>query len=145
MKPIGARKAAARAKSGDLGARLELTIGWIGAVARGKERLTAMQIITMGFVGALLAVGGAGLYKFLAPKSVRISTNDAAMLKGVFLSGQPWLVECTTGQPSDIMYKAESKLKAPLFPALLDCNAKLPSGKSTIERFGLDRPCVWQC
>jgi len=69
MKTIGARKAAARAKSGDLGARLELTIGWIGAVARGKERLTAMQIITMGFVGALLAVGGAGLYKFLAPRS----------------------------------------------------------------------------
>lgn len=140
LKPVSARKVAARAKSGDVGAKVEVFFTWVGAVVSGKERLSAMQMLGLGVIGALLAVAGAGAYVYLAPTSVRLSTDDAATLKGVFLSGQPWLVECTAGSPSDVMYKAEAKLKAPLRPALLDCDRKLPSGKTTVERFGLKPP-----
>lgn len=108
--------------------------------AKGGEKLTGTQMVVIGVVGALLAACGTGVYILRKSKSIRLSVDDTAALKGVFLSGQPWLVECTTGSPSDAMYKAESKLKAPLLPGLLDCDRKLPSGKTTVERFGLKAP-----
>lgn len=133
-------KAAARAKRGDLGAKLEVTLAWLGAVAAGKEKLSISHVLMLGLFGALTIVGSGGLYVYMASKSVRLSVDDAAALKSVFLSGQPWIVECTAGAPSDVLYKAESKLAAPVKTALLDCSKTLPSGKTTIERFKLKTP-----
>ena len=140
-KPAGvSSKAAARARSGDLGAKLEVTAAWLGAVASGKEKMSFTQLLMTGFIGALAIVAGGGVYMYMASKTIRLSVDDAAALKSVFLSGQPWLVECSSGGPSDVLYRAESKIKAPVKTALLDCSKKLPSGKSTIERFKLKTP-----
>jgi len=75
---------------------------------------------------------------------------DAAQLKEVFFSGEPWLVQC--GTKADIsaaivddgfgahavVEKAASGLPKEVKVGLLDCHKKLPSGKTTIERFKLD-------
>ena len=139
-KPPGVSKAARAAKNGDLGAKLELTLSWLGNVASGKESMSFVQLLIMGVVGALVIVGSGGLYMYMASQSVRLNVNDAAALKNVFLSGQPWLVECTAGGPSDVLYKAESKLKGKVQTAVLDCGATLPSGKTVIQRFKLKTP-----
>ena len=134
-------RAARAAKSGDLGARLELTLGWIGDVASGKQKLSAVQVVVAGVLGALAIVGGGAAYMHLKSKALVLTPSDTAGLKEVFFSGQPWLVECTSaGSPSSVMYAAESKLRDPVRPALLDCGAKLPSGKTTLERFKLKAP-----
>lgn len=133
-------KAAVRARQGDLGAKLELWVERLSALASGKEKLSFTHVLTLALVGALLIVTGGGVYTYMASRSVRLSVDDAAALKDVFLSGQPWLVECTAGSPSDVMYKAETRHAAPIKTALLDCGKKLPSGKTTIERFKLKTP-----
>ena len=75
---------------------------------------------------------------------------DAAQLKEVFFSGEPWLVQC--GTKADIsaaivddgfgahpvVEKAASGLPKEVKVGLLDCHKKLPSGKTTVERFKLD-------
>ena len=75
---------------------------------------------------------------------------DAAQLKEVFFSGDPWLVQC--GTKADIsaaivddgfgahpvVEKAASGLPKEVKVGLLDCHKKLPSGKTTVERFKLD-------
>jgi len=75
---------------------------------------------------------------------------DAAQLKEVFFSGEPWLVQC--GTKADIsaaivddgfgahavVERAASGLPKEVKVGLLDCHKKLPSGKTTVERFKLD-------
>lgn len=79
-----------------------------------------------------------------------LSATDAAQLKAVFFSGEPWLVQC--GTKADIssaivddgfgthtvVEKAVPGLPKELKVGLLDCYRKLPSGKTTVERFKLD-------
>ena len=139
-KPPGVSKAAQRARNGDLGAKLELTLTWLSNIVSGKEKVSFTQLLVLGVVGALVIVGAGGLYMYTASQSVRLSVNDEAAMKSVFMSGQPWLVECTTGGPSDVLYKAESKLKGKVQTAVLDCGAKLKSGKTVIQRFKLKTP-----
>jgi len=139
-KPKVARTAAARAKSGDVGARIELYFTWLGDVASGKERLTFAQLFSL--LSTMVAIGavGAGAYMLLRSKVVALSPNDTAALKRVFFTGEPWLVECTTsGAASPMVYSAESSLRS-VQMGTLDCGAQLPSGKTTYERFKLSQP-----
>jgi len=139
-KPKIARSTAARAKSGDVGARVELYFTWLSDIAQGKERLTFGQLFSL--VGTLVAVGavGAGAYMLLGSKVVALSPSDTAALKRVFFTGEPWLVECSTrGSASPMVYNAESSLRGVQI-GTLDCGALLPSGKTTYERFKLTKP-----
>ena len=75
---------------------------------------------------------------------------DAAQLKAVFFSGEPWLVQCGTKAEISaaivddgfgahaVVEKAASALPKDVKVGLLDCHKQLPSGKTTIERFKLD-------
>ena len=79
-----------------------------------------------------------------------LSATDPAQLKEVFFSGNPWLVQC--GTKADIsaaivdggfgahavVEKAVPQLPKDVKVGLLDCYRKLPSGKTTIDRFKLD-------
>ena len=79
-----------------------------------------------------------------------LSPTNATQLKAVFFSGDPWLVQC--GSTEDLAAAAVAKglsvhevveLALPkLSPiarvGLLDCTKRLPSGKSTRDRFKLD-------
>ena len=80
-----------------------------------------------------------------------LSISNATQLKTVFFSGDPWLVQC--GAAADLAAAASDpklavhevvELALPKLGAsvarvgLLDCTKRLPSGKSTIDRFRLD-------
>jgi len=139
-KPKVARTAAARAKSGDVGAQVEVFFSWASDVLSGRQRITFLQLLTvLGVMVGTVAVG-AGAYLLLKSKVVALSPSDTAALKQVFYTGEPWLVECTTDRSaSPMVYKAESSLKSVQI-GTLDCGALLPSGKTTYERFKLSRP-----
>ena len=81
-----------------------------------------------------------------------LSPTNATQLKAVFFSGDPWLIQCgskadlaaaTAGDVGlgahDVLEIAMPALaKLPAEVGLLDCEKKLPSGKSTLDRFKLD-------
>ena len=79
-----------------------------------------------------------------------LSPTNATQLKAVFFSGDPWLVQCgsktdlaaaatdATLGAHEVVELAMPKLSAVAKVGLLDCAKKLPSGKSTLDRFKLD-------
>ena len=89
---------------------------------------------------------------FSAPKKSLelLSPTNATQLKAVFFSGDPWLVQCgsktdlaaaatdATLGAHEVVELAMPKLSAVAKVGLLDCAKKLPSGKSTLDRFKLD-------
>jgi len=140
IKPKIARSAAARAKGGDVGAKVEVFFQWLSDVASGKERPTFMQLVSL--IGSLVAVAAVafGTYLLMRSKVVALSPSDTAALKQVFYTGEPWLVECTSGRSaSPMVYNAEASLRGVQI-GTLDCGATLPSGKTTYERFKLKEP-----
>ena len=107
-------------------------------VASGKATPAQYGIISAVVVAALAIAGG--IYYMLCSKVVALSPIDAAVLKEVFYSGEPWLVECTKEKKaSPVFYAAEGAL-SDLKLGTLDCAAVLPSGKTTYERFKLREP-----
>ena len=134
-KPKIAKTAAARAKSGDFGAKLEL---FFSSLAKGE--LTFLQAIVLGSIVIAAGAAGIGAYLLMRSHVVALSPNDTASLKSVFYSGEPWLVECTKGRKaSPMVYSAEGALKGVQI-GTLDCDATLPSGKTTFDRFKLRAP-----
>ena len=80
-----------------------------------------------------------------------LSPTNATQLKAVFFSGDPWLVQCASKTDlaaaaadaglgaHDVVELALPALgRVPTRVGLLDCAIKLPSGKSTLDRFKLD-------
>ena len=95
---------------------------------------------------AFLFIFGLGLsqfvlvvYTWFVPNYIKLSVDDPAKLKEVFFSGKPYLVLCNNGIDavhSTFEQVARSVSYSREFnTAILDCNAKLPSGKTTLERF----------
>lgn len=139
-KPKAARTAEARARSGDVTARVELFIGWLGAVASGKESLTFMQLL--GLLSSSVAVAAIGFSVYLLTRSgvLPLEASDTATLRRVFFSGEPWLVECTPrGRASPMVYEMEGSMRG-VAMGTLACDATLPSGQTTFERFKLKPP-----
>ena len=126
--------------------KVDNLVAWAGRVAKGKDLTTTDKAI----VGSLVAISVAYVVRgALAGRSSLpvLNASDPAMLKSVFFSGEPWLVECTSaGKPSPSVFEAEKALaEAPssdLKMGLLDCGAALPSGKTTLERFKLSPPAA---
>lgn len=134
-KPKIARTAAARAKSGDFGAQLEL---FFANMASGK--LTFMQTVVLVAITGVLAAGCVGAYLLMRSHVVVLSPSDTPTLKNVFYSGEPWLVQCTKGsKAAPMVYSAEGSLPGVRI-GLLDCDALLPSGKTTYDRFKIRPP-----
>ena len=80
----------------------------------------------------------------------KLSAANATQLKSVFFSGDPWLVQCVSKEDletfdidpklaaDEIVEKALAALPKEAQVGLLDCGKRLPSGKSTHDRFKLD-------
>ncbi len=131
-KPKAARTAAVRAQNGDLGAQLELI---------AKHGLSFTQCLVLGAVLAAIAGAGVGAWMVFGSKIKRLRPTDSAGLKAAFLSGEPWLVECTAdGRAGPALSAAETEVDKSIGLATLDCGAKLASGKSTYERFKVSVP-----
>ena len=76
-----------------------------------------------------------------------LSPTNATQLKAVFFSGDPWLVQCGSTEDlaaaavakglsvHEVVELALPKLSAIARVGLLDCTKRLPSGKSTRDRF----------
>tara|TARA_B100000513_G_scaffold118971_2_gene52303 strand:+ start:98 stop:1417 length:1320 start_codon:yes stop_codon:yes gene_type:complete len=144
-KPKAARSAAVRAKNGDLGARLELMGSWVQKVLRGDKSLTFGEMLLLPVIVAVIAALAMGLSVLLSSRVRTIKTTDSAALKHVFFSGEPWLVECLsnrsgTSSASSLMEEAAPKLGSGISAAVMNCDAMLPSGKTTLQRFKLTRP-----
>lgn len=110
---------------------------FITNVSSGKASAAEYSVLAALVVGAV-AIGG-GCYYVLRSHVSMLSAGDSLVLKEVFYSGEPWVVECTKGRPSPIMFDAEGSL-AGVKMGGLDCSAVLPSGKTTFERFKLREP-----
>jgi hypothetical protein len=82
----------------------------------------------------------------------RLEANDTTRLATAFFSGEPWLIYCEKQLSSESIQfakfrKASKRLRSVNF-GVLDCSAKLPSGKSTIGKFKLDgkkKPVLLLC
>lgn len=69
---------------------------------------------------------------------VTIRTEVASDLTDLFYGGEPFMVQCVsvTDTVNRVFIEAANDLSAAgVTPAALDCNAQLPSGKTTFERF----------
>lgn len=71
-----------------------------------------------------------------------IDATDETMLRRVFFSGEVWAVAC---ENSDNFEAVASRLASEFHFGVLDCEAKLPSGRSTMKRFKLEntKPVVF--
>ena len=71
-----------------------------------------------------------------------IKTDDKTKVEGLFLGGDPFFVQCAS--PVDQLHRtfldaAKDLSGAGVTPAVIDCDGKLPSGKTVKERFFKDR------
>ena len=98
---------------------------------------------------ALLVCLGWLAYLAASKKVEILSHTDAEQLKEVFFGGEPWLVQCASKADLAAAAAADGlgahevvELALPLLReskfGLLDCARKLPSGKSTYDRFKLE-------
>jgi hypothetical protein len=67
-----------------------------------------------------------------------IKTDDKAKVEALFLSGDPFFVQCAA--PVDQLHRtfidsAAGLVEAGVTPAVIDCNGKLPSGRTVMQRF----------
>ena len=71
-----------------------------------------------------------------------VKTDDKARVEALFLGGDPYFVQCAppTGQlHRTFMDSAPDLSGVGVTPAVIDCNGKLPSGKTVRERFFKDK------
>jgi hypothetical protein len=140
LKPKHLQTTAARAKKGETAANVELFFETLAAVVSGKQKPTFMQVVIFLAVCGVASGVGVGVYLLMRSHVQFMSTTDTSALRRTFYSGEPWVVECaSTKKASPILYQTESMLGG-LGLGVLDCAAKLPSGKSTYERFKLHQP-----
>lgn len=77
-----------------------------------------------------------------------IKTDDKAKVEALFLSGEPFFVQCAA--PVDQLHRtlldaAPDLSAAGVSPTVIDCNGKLPSGKTVMERFFKDKTLEVLC
>ena len=80
-----------------------------------------------------------------------IQVHDTDLLKRVLFSGEPWLLQCYSGIPFEgqhlprpyrvhkVFQESLGSLKGIVQGGVLDCEKRLPSNKSLVEKFGLVR------
>ena len=94
------------------------------------------------FFLAILGLGGVQfifvIYQYFTPPYSFLSVENKEQLEKVFFSGQPWLILCNDGSRpvhsvfTEVAQAARSSHE--FHTGVLDCNAKLPKGKSTLEK-----------
>jgi hypothetical protein len=106
----------------------------------------AMLLLFCG--GAFQVVGPlwSNMGKLFNNNTTRIASDDAAAVRQVFQSGEPWVVWCVNGtlptpviayDAADEAYKSQTPATA-FKTGIMDCGLPLPSGKSVFDRFNLD-------
>eukprot|EP00039_Didymoeca_costata_P019041 m.336004 g.336004 ORF g.336004 m.336004 type:complete len:400 (+) comp17731_c0_seq1:158-1357(+) len=104
------------------------------------EQMIQNARFAMFVVAPILALVSLG-YLALRPNPIyNLSVTDTDMLQTVFYSGEPWVVSCYKGnEPAvDALGKASEQLaREGIKTGMIDCNAKLPSGKTVAQRVGL--------
>jgi hypothetical protein len=102
------------------------------------SRFFVAMFVIPGFFGAVITIWG-----FLAPPYTTIALDNQQQLKEVFFGGFPWLIACAPykGQPvNPIFAGVSSHLVAGSFKmGIIDCDQPMPSGKTVIERFKLQK------
>eukprot|EP00050_Salpingoeca_kvevrii_P018070 m.70452 g.70452 ORF g.70452 m.70452 type:complete len:402 (-) comp7880_c0_seq1:219-1424(-) len=107
-----------------------------------KQRPSPVVVIRYfaAIATALVAVALGVAYLQQRPLLSHLSVSDPEALKEVLYSGAPWVVVCTNknGDVPRLVQDAAPLLQTlDIGTALLDCSAKLPSGKTTTEKFRL--------
>lgn len=88
--------------------------------------------------GAVIAVV-AGVVWWLLSAPIKYLDSHDDRLKDVFFGRSPHLVLCTNGSSVDTVFQSASRNEKNVVFSVLDCSAKLPSGKSTFERLDLNQ------
>jgi len=86
------------------------------------------------------AASSSAIHKLSGVKHIK--TDEKAKVEGLFLGGDPFFVQCAASvdQLHRTFLDAAADLSgAGVTPAVIDCDGKLPSGKTVKERFFKDR------
>ena len=100
---------------------------------------TAMFVVP-GLFGALITIWG-----YLSPAYTTIALDNNVQLKNIFFGGHPWLITCAPykGQPINPIFtgiSSSSYYTSGLYKlAMMDCDLPMPSGKTVIDRFRLNK------
>ena len=113
---------------------------------------------------AVAALSGGGYYTYhhgrlpdwyweaKIPDNIEVlDVTDTAKLKHVLFSGEPWLLQCYSGLPYEgqwlprpfrvhrVFQESLGSLAGLVKAGILDCEKRLPSNKSLVEKFGFVR------
>ena len=113
---------------------------------------------------AVAALSGGGYYTYhhgrlpdwyweaKIPENIEVlDVTDTAKLKHVLFSGEPWLLQCYSGLPYEgqwlprpfrvhrVFQESLGSLAGLVKAGILDCEKRLPSNKSLVEKFGFVR------
>ena len=87
----------------------------------------------------------------MPPEIEHLDVKNTAKLKHVLFSGEPWLLQCYSGLPfagqhlpapfrlHPVFTESAGSMKGLVKAGTLDCEAKMPSNKTLISKFGLVR------
>lgn len=87
----------------------------------------------------------------MPPEIEHLDVKNTAKLKHVLFSGEPWLLQCYSGLPfagqhlpapfrlHPVFTESAGSMKGLVKAGTLDCEAKMPSNKTMISKFGLVR------
>lgn len=87
----------------------------------------------------------------LPPEVEHLDVRNTAKLKQVLFSGEPWLLQCYSGLPfagqhlpapfrlHPVFEESVGAMKSLVKAGTIDCEAKMPSNKTLVSKFGLVR------
>ncbi|OQR85163.1 hypothetical protein ACHHYP_12180 [Achlya hypogyna] len=122
-----------------------------GGASNAKELKMFMQHrmwrdhwLALSAVGSIIVALFAGFFIQFSYSETRmhlIHLDDAALVRRVFKSGEPWVVLCANADSviPEVFDKASERLLGKVQIGVLDCNDRLPSGKSVYDKFSIRR------
>ncbi|EGD82342.1 hypothetical protein PTSG_11951 [Salpingoeca rosetta] len=121
-------------------ARRPVAAGGHGGHGGGRSPAQVGMLLLAAVLG-LAGVAGLVLY-WMGPHVQLLDASDQSQMQRVFLSGEPWMVYCSSKRapepPKEFTDAMKSLSKRGVSFGQLNCGSKLPSGKTVASRFGID-------
>uniref|UniRef100_A0A7S2BH57 Uncharacterized protein n=1 Tax=Florenciella parvula TaxID=236787 RepID=A0A7S2BH57_9STRA len=105
--------------------------------ARKKKVQGGLSLAQTGVALAVVIVA-AGWWYLGQGNLTYLKPSNTDKLKEVFFGRDPWVVICTNSSVHEVFEGASTKVKDVNF-GVLDCNAQLPSKKTTMQRLKLEK------
>lgn len=111
-----------------------------------QDASRAVTIVITSIIVLLFSIAAYYIYSWYGPQPVvvELSSSHHEKLREVFLESDPWVVLCAADDESihPNFESAARRLKEVTKSGVIDCDKKLPSGKTVWKRFQLKRPKI---